>query len=166
MPVVRGRCGVKKCRIGVAWLAAVGLVMALTACGDDESNTTPTTIPTTTTTTTPPPTSITLIRGTELIPKPQLFIRDLVVEEPGRLDITVEYTHQENWILFWLTDRKCSRQMFDNDACSYLTKSIEGSSPRTGTVPSVEPGTYTFFIANDGPLDDYVTYSIELTPSN
>ena len=145
-------------------LAAVGLAISLAACGDDNSGTTPTTVPTTTTTTTQPPAGITLIRGNELIPKRGLFLRDLTVTQRGRLDITIEYTHPENGVLYWLTDRKCSRQWFENDGCDYLTKSLGGTSPRKGTLASVAPGTYTFFIANDGPLDDQVTYSIVLTP--
>ncbi len=148
----------------VSCLAAVGLVISLAACGDDNSATTPTTVPTTTTTTTQPPAGITLIQGNELIPKKGLFLRDLTVTQRGRLDITVEYTHAENWVLYWLTDRKCSRSWFENDGCDYLTKSLGGTSPRKGTVASVAPGTYTFFVNNDGPLDDQVKYSIVLTP--
>ena len=152
--------------LAVSWLAVVGLglVISLAACGDDDSGTTPTTLPTTTTTTTQPPAGVTLIRGSELIAKRQLFLRDLTVAQRGRLDITVEYTHPENWILYWLTDRKCSRVWFENDGCDYLTKSLGGASPRKGTLASVAPGTYTFIISNDGPVDDQVTYSIVLTP--
>ncbi len=155
----------RKCWTGVAgpWLVAVGLAISLGACGGDDSGTTPTT-PTTTPTTTQPPGGVTLIRGNELIPKKQLFIRDVIVAQRGSLEISVEYTHAENWVLFWLTDRRCSRQMFDNDSCNYLTKSLGGTSPRRATVAPVEPGTYTFFVANDGPQDDQVKYSIELRP--
>ena len=149
---------------GVAWLVAVALLGALAACGSDSSGTTPTTVPTTTTTTTQPAAAITIISGNELIPNRQLFIRDAVVAQKGSIEITVEYTHPENSILFWLTDRKCSRGMFEDDSCNYLTKSLGGRSPRTVTVPSVAPGTYTFFVSNDGPLDDQVKYSIELRP--
>jgi hypothetical protein len=152
----------KQCIVALSWLAAVGLV-ALAACSD-KSSTTPTTLPTTTTTTTQPPAGVPLIHGSELIPKKELFIRDVVVGQQGTIDITVEYTHPENSILFWLTDRKCSRQMFDNDACNYLTKSTSGQSPRKARASSVAPGTYTFFVANDGPLDDQVKYSLELRP--
>lgn len=155
----------KCCRSAGPWLAAAGLVIALAACGDDDPSTTPTTTPTPSTSpTAQPPAGVTLISGNELIPKRQLFIRDLTVAQQGRVEITVEYTHAENWVLFWLTDRKCSRQMFDNDACTYLTKSIEGTSPRRATVASVAPGTYTFFVANDGPQDDQVRYSVVLKP--
>jgi hypothetical protein len=154
----------KRWTVAGPWLVAAGLLLAFAACGDD-SSTTPNTVPTTTTTTTTqPPAAITLIRGNELILKKQLFIRDVIVGQQGTIDITVEYTKPENSILFWLTDRKCSRQMFDNDACNYLTKSLGGVSPRKATVSSVAPGTYTFFVSNDGPQDDQVTYLLELRP--
>ncbi len=145
------------------WLAAP-LVLVLAACGDDNTNTTPTTLPPTTTTTTTLPPTVTLIRGNELIPKRQLFMRDLTLTQKGTIEITVQYTHAENAILFWLTDRKCSRQMFDNDACDYLTKSTSGTTPRTARAAGVAPGTYTFFVSNDGPLDDQVQYDLELAP--
>jgi hypothetical protein len=156
---------VKKQWIGVALsgLAALGLAITIAACSD-KSSTTPTTLPPTTTTTTQPPAGVTLIQGSELIPKKQLFIRDVVVGQQGTIDITVEYTHADNSILFWLTDRKCSRQMFDNDACDYLAKSTSGASPRKATASSVAAGTYTFFVSNDGPQDDQVKYHLELRP--
>jgi hypothetical protein len=155
---------VRKCWIGGPSLAAVGLVIALAACGDDGPATTPTTTPPATTPPTTLPAGITLIQGNELIPKRQLFIRDVKVEQAGRLEINVEYTFADNWILFWLTDRRCSRQIFEHDSCNYLTKSVAGASPRTATVTSVKVGTYTFFVANDGPHDEQVKYRITLTP--
>jgi hypothetical protein len=139
-------------------------VIVLAACGDDGPSTTPTTTPPATTPPTTLPAGTTLIQGNELILKRQLFIRDVKVEQVGRLDITIEYTLADSQILFWLTDRKCSRQMFDNDSCNYLTKSLGGPTPRRATVPLVKLGTYTFFVANDGPHDEQVRYRIVLTP--
>jgi hypothetical protein len=151
------------CVLGLR-LAAVGLVITLAACGGNSPSTTPTTTPATTTTTTQPPAGITLSQGNELIPNRQLFLGDVKVEQVGRLDITIEYTFADSQILFWLTDRKCTRQWFENDECDYLTKSLGGPTPRTVTVPSVKVGTYTFFVSNDGPHDEQVKYRIVLTP--
>jgi hypothetical protein len=155
---------VRKCWIGGPSLAAVGLVIALAACGDDGPATTPTTTPPATTPPTTLPAGITLIQGNELIPQRQMFIRDVKVEKEGRLDITFEYGFADSWILMWLTDRRCSRQMFESDSCNYLTKSVAGKSPRTATVSSVKVGTYTLFVANEGPHDEQVKYRAVLTP--
>ena len=147
-------------------VVALAMTLALVACGDDGTSTTPSTTPTTTTTTTTtlPPSTILIQGRDQLIQNRQLFIRDVDVPKQGRIDITVAYTYDDSEILFWLTDRKCSRQMFDNDACNYLTKSLSGPNPRTATASPVEPGTYTFFVSNDGPHDEQVTYRLELTP--
>jgi hypothetical protein len=149
----------------VPWpaLLAVGLSFALVGCGDDASSTTPTTMPPTTTTTTLPA-GTTLLQGNELIPARQLFLRDVTVASPGRLDLTIEYDFADSQILFWLTDRRCSRQLFDMDSCNYLTKSLGGASPRTASVSPVAPGTYTLIIANDGPHDEQVRYRVVLVP--
>ncbi len=150
---------------GGPWLRLVGLglLVALAACGDDNKSTTPTTTPPTV-----PPTTLpagtTVIQGTELVPARQLFISDFVTDRAGRVDVTISYAFADSDILVWVTDRKCSRQMFENDSCDYLGKSLEGSSPRTLSFPSVAAGTYTLFVHNNGVHDEQLTYKVVLTP--
>ncbi len=143
---------------------SLGLALVLATCGDDGGTTTPTP----TTPTTAPPTTLaasrTILEGNETIPARQLFYGDVVLDSAGRVDVTVSYTHPEDEVLIWLTDRKCSPQMFENDNCDYLTKSLEGSSPRTLTASSVAAGTYTLVIDNEGPQDEQIHYTVALRP--
>jgi hypothetical protein len=149
-------------RRALALSTLVTLTAVLTACSDSPTSNTPATAVTTTTTTLPPATVI--VQGTTLIPARQVFFTDVATTTTGRLTVTIDYGSSANQVLMWLTDRKCSFIMFDRDDCDYLVKSLEGSKPRVMTSPSVGPGTYTLFVANDGPGDDQVSYRVTLAP--
>jgi hypothetical protein len=144
-------------------LAAVVALGSLVACGDDNPATPPTT-PTTTTTTTTQPAAQVIISGAEFIPARQVFLKDLTTTKAGRIDVTIDYSPNTNSVPMWLTDRQCSFQMFDRDVCDFLVKSVEGTGQKTMFAANVPPGTYTLFVANDGPADANLTYSVTLTP--
>jgi hypothetical protein len=152
-------------RRALALSTLLALAAVLAACSDSPAPTSPppvTSVTTTTTTTLPPATVI--VQGTTLIPARQVFFTDVTTTSTGRITVTIDYGSSANQMLMWLTDRKCSFTMFDRDDCDYLVKSLEGSKPRVMTSPSVGPGTYTLFVANDGPGDDQVSYKVTLAP--
>jgi hypothetical protein len=148
------------------WLAPAlaCLLVGFGACSDDTptATTPPPATPTTTTTTQPPATV--LVQGSEPIPARQVWFIDVTVPRAGRVEVTVDYGSASNQILLWLTDRQCSFTLFDRDDCDYLVKSLEGPKPRTMSASNVQPGTYTLFVANDGPGDETITYRVTVTP--
>ena len=151
-------------------LAGVALALALfAACGDDASVTTPPTP--TPAPPTPAPTSpaTPIIAGERAFPAPHpgranLMSWDFTTPGAGNLEVTIDYLHDDSQVLVWVTNRQCNRWQFERDECFYLTKSIEGSRPRTLTASGVEAGTYSLFVANDGPHDEQVAYEVLLTP--
>jgi hypothetical protein len=143
---------------------AVAALAALAACGSDNDATTPTT-PTTTTTTTTQPAGQVIISGSELVPARQVFWKDLTTTKSGRIDVTIDYNPSINNVPMWLSDRQCSPQFFEQDRCDFLVKSVENIGQKTMFASNVPAGTYTFFVANDGPGDVTLTYSVTLTPS-
>jgi hypothetical protein len=144
--------------------AGVALVAVLSACGDDAVTPTPVPTPSATAPPTTLPPATLLAQETFKLDAFQVTKFDVEVPRPGRLDITVTYTFADSLVLLWLTDRVCSHLMFQRDVCDYLVKSLEGSTPRRMTVPSVAAGEYSLFIANDGPYDETMTFKVELTP--
>lgn len=144
-------------------LACTGLLLALAACGSDSTPTSSTQVTTTTTTTTLPAAAL-VVQGTTFIPPRQVFFVDVTTTTAGRIDVTIDYP-AGNSVPMWLTDRQCSFQMFDRDSCDYLVKSVEGTNQKTMFAAGVAPGTYTLFVANDGPGDASVAYAVTLTPS-
>jgi hypothetical protein len=91
---------------------------------------------------------------------------DFTTPVDGTIDVTVTYAFADSKILVWVTDRKCTKWQFERDECWYLTKSLEGSSPRKLTATGVKAGTYTLFVANDGPNHEEVSFLVVLTPAS
>jgi hypothetical protein len=145
-------------------LACAGALAILAACGSDSTPTSPTGSVSSTTTTTTQPAAALVVQGSTLIPARQVFFVDVTTTKAGRIDVTIDYP-AGNSVPMWLTDRPCSFQMFDRDACEFLVKSVEGTNQKTMSAASVQPGTYTLFVANDGPADGSVSYTVTLTPS-
>jgi hypothetical protein len=151
-----------------ARLAGVGLVLALlAACGDDGSVTTPTPTPPTPAPPTPPPATL-VLSGERALPAPRpgngrTVSWDFTIAESGTVDVTISYLHDDSKILAWVTDRQCTRWQFERDECDYLTKSLDGPRPRGLTASGVEAGTYSLFVANDGPHDEEIGCEVFLT---
>ena len=155
-------------------LAGAGLLLALFACGED---TTPTAVPTPVPPTpsaspTAPPPSL-LIQGEEPLLAPPnpiggttLVKWDFTTPAAGTVDVTIGYLYDTSKIHVWVTDRLCNKWQFERDECFYLAKSIEGPRPRTLSASAVKTGTYTLFVANDGPHDEVVTYKVTLLPGS
>ncbi len=166
MTIARSRLGLR--------LAGAGLLLALVACGED---TTPTAVPTPVPPTpspspTAPPPSL-LIQGEEALLAPPNPIGgttianwDFTTPTAGTVDVTITYLYDTSKIHVWVTDRQCNKWQFDRDECFYLTKSLEGPRPRTLTASGVKAGTYTLFVANDGPHDEVVDYKVTLLPGS
>jgi hypothetical protein len=89
---------------------------------------------------------------------------DVRTTSAGTVEVTVDYTSASNAILVWLTDRQCSPQLFQQDRCDYLAKSLEGGKPRVIRATNVPAGTYSVFVANDGPADEQVSWQVTLAP--
>ena len=48
----------------------------------------------------------------------------------------------------------------------YLAKSLEGPMPRVVSATNVAAGTYSVFIANDGPHDEQLTWKVTLATTS
>ena len=154
-------------------LAGVGLVLALTACGDSGGGVTspPTPAPPTPVPPTPTPAAL-ILQGQMGLPAPANPVGgtdqvgwDFTTPENGTIDVTISYLYADSRVLVWVTDRRCTKWQFERDDCDYLTKSLEGSSPRKLTATGVKAGMYSLFVANDGPHDEQIGYQVTLTPS-
>jgi hypothetical protein len=144
---------------------ALALAVGLVACGDDEDGA-PTT-PGVTATPTPAPTAspgAIVTSGSDRLPARQVLNFDIRTASAGTVEVTVDYTSAGNAILVWLTDRQCSPQLFQQDRCDYLAKSLEGGKPRVIRATNVAAGTYSVFVANDGPGDEQVSWQVTLAP--
>ena len=151
-------------------LAGVGLVLALFAsCGDDGSVTAPPTpAPPTPAPPTPSPSTL-LIHGEKALEAPpkgktRTGNWDFTTTEAGTVEVTISYLHDDSQILVWVTNRQCNKWQFERDECFYLTKSLAGARPRTLKAVGVAKGTYSLFVANDGPHDEQIGYEVRLTP--
>jgi hypothetical protein len=151
-------------------LAGVGLALALfAACGDDGSVTAPPTpAPPTPVPPTPVPSTV-LIRGEKALEAPPKGATrtgnwDFTATDAGAVEVTISYLHDDSQVLVWVTDRQCNKWQFERDECFYLTKSLDGPRPRELKVRHVEKGTYSLFVANDGPHDEQIGYEVRLTP--
>jgi hypothetical protein len=146
--------------------ACLALAVAPAGCGDKTTATTPTTpsaSPTPAPTT--PPAGSVVVQGTAPLAAQNVFLVDVRTTQDGRIDVSVDYTFSDSQVLLWLTDRQCNFNLFQADGCDYLVKSLAGPKPRTMSASGVKAGTYTLFIANDGPHDEQLTYSVSLASS-
>jgi hypothetical protein len=164
--VTNARTGVLRTR-----LLGVGLVLAVTACGDGASvTTTPIPAPPTPVPPTPTPAAL-VIQGQEAVEAPvarggtRVVKWDFTTPAAGTVDVTISYLYDDSQILVWVTDRLCNKWQFERDECSYLTKSLEGPRPRRLTATGAKAGGYSLFVANDGPNDEQIGYQVMLTPS-
>jgi hypothetical protein len=152
-------------------LAGAGLLLALFACGEDTSPTAvPTPVPPTPVPPTPPPPSL-VIQGEEAVTAPtgkggRVVKWDFTLPVSGTVEATISYQYDTSRILVWITDRACNPWQFQRDECFYLTKSLEGARPRTLTATGVKAGTYSLFVANDGPHDEVIGYKVTLRPGS
>jgi hypothetical protein len=145
----------------------LGLLFGLAACGSDgTAPTTPTPTPTPAPAPTPTPAAV-VVSGGDKLPNRQVLNFDLTTTASGTVAVTVSYTYADSQILVWLTDRQCSPQLFQSDSCSYLAKSLDGANPRVISATGVEAGTYSVFIANDGPHDpEQLTWKVTLAATS
>lgn len=155
-------------------LAGAGLLFALFACGDESPTTAPTPAPPTPSSGPPtlPPASL-VIEGQQVLPAPHnpnggtsLVKWDFTLPVSGTVEATIRYQYDTSKVLVWVTDRQCNKWQFERDECFYLTKSLEGPRPRVLTATGVRPGTYTLFVANDGPHDEVIGYKVTLLPGS
>jgi hypothetical protein len=149
----------------------VGLLLALVACGNDESITTPPTpAPPTPGPPTTPPASL-VIEGQQELAAPtgkgtRMAKWDFTTPVAGTVEVTIAYLYDDSQIGVWVTDRKCTLWQFERDECFYLTKAVEGARPRRLTATGVRAGTYSLFVSNDGPHDEQLGYRVELLPGS
>jgi len=145
---------------------AVALLATLGACGGDDQPSTSTPVPTPAPTPTPTSSAQVLVSGgTFTIKRNQLGISDFTTDRRGRVDVEIRYQDDDSDLLFWVTDRQCTRWQFERDECFYLVKSLAGPNPRRMTAASVPAGTYTLFAAIDTPrTEEEMTFEVYLTP--
>ena len=166
MTIVRSRLGTR--------LAGAGLLLALFACGEDTTPTAvPTPVPPTPSASPTAPSPSLIIQGEEALlapPNPMggttLVKWDFTTPTAGTVDVTIAYLYDTSKIHVWVTDRLCNKYQFERDECFYLTKSLDGPRPRTLTASGVNKGTYSLFVANDGPFDEVVGYKVTLLPAS
>lgn len=143
----------------------LGLGVALAACGSDSAPPTTPATPVPTPVPTPTP-AATLVQGSDKLPEKQVLSFDVTTTKAGTVEVTVDYSFADSQVLVWLTDRQCSPQLFNQDSCDYLAKSLSGAKPRVISASGVAAGTYSVFVANDGPHDEQVSWKVTLASTS
>lgn len=90
----------------------------------------------------------------------------LTVTQPGRLEVTVDWTFAQDDVDVYLVREACTFDQFVGQACQLLTFSESTTSkPEKLSVSSATAGSYTLFIGNLGPNDESLSWQVVLTPS-
>ena len=133
----------------------------LPGCGSDSNPVTTTT----TTTTLPPPTQQTVIQsGSGSLPVLNLALIPFVVSNPGRLDVTVDWTFASNDVDIYLVRGACTFDQFVNNGCNLVAFSESGTAkPERVSFSGATPGTFNLGIGNLGPADESVAFQVVLT---
>lgn len=71
------------------------------------------------------------------------------LSQEGKLDITVNWTHEDSWLSVYLGDTECDPGRLTNGSCPYLIES-ETKNPKPKVLESdlLSPDTYYLYIYN------------------
>ena len=74
---------------------------------------------------------------------------DLQAQQPGALDITVDWTHEESWMFVYFGARECTFNELASQTCPFLIASeTKDPKPRVLFTDRLEPATYYVTLYN------------------
>jgi hypothetical protein len=127
------------------WIAGLLMALWLPACGGSST-------PTTAATPAPTPTPCTqtiVLQVSGAVPASTLGRRAFSAATAGRLDVTVDWTFATSPIgVYLVTAGGCPIDLFNAQACTFLTRSETATKPRKISVPNVAAGNYELLVAN------------------
>ena len=138
-----------KSRVGmsVRLCAAGALVMALAGCGGDDSVRPPVVV------VTPEPVRAILVPSTSFSGfASEVWVSiELIVSQPGVLDITVDWTFPDTWMYVYLGNTNCTSAQLSGGSCPILISSAtKNPKPRVLVTGKLEAGTYYLVLYNVG----------------
>ena len=124
--------------------AVVALVLALSACGGDNTTRPPVVV------ITPAP-----VRGIIAQTSFQGFQSgiwvslELILKQKGSLDVTVDWSFPDTWMYVYLSKVNCTYEQLSHNGCPYFVKSeTKDPKPRVLYTDSLDPGTYYLVLYN------------------
>lgn len=142
-------------------LRAIGLGVLVASCGGG-GGTGPTVVPTPTPVPAPVPEILSQGNGTDICGPCGLWLY-FTARAPGRVVITVNYTHPDNTFYLWLGPGHCTYEQALANQCSWSSTSSTGPNPRTLS-QSVVAGEYTLVLDNRTDREERVSYQVVYTP--
>jgi hypothetical protein len=129
-------------RRGAPAVLALGLVAALLSCGDSAS-------PTVTTTPTPTPRYVLPGRSFSGFQTDSWASIEVVVNQRGALDITVDWTYPDTWMYVYFGRTDCGWAQLYRRTCPFMLSSeTKDPKPRILYTETLDPGTYYVFVYN------------------
>ncbi|MGD8896615.1 MAG: hypothetical protein PVJ73_11325 [Acidobacteriota bacterium] len=99
------------------------------------------------------------------VPARTLLHRDFSVPRPGRLDVTMDWTHPETRMGFYLAAANtCTLEEFNARSCDFVVEwGPSADKPLRISVPSFTQGNYRYLIANYSEEQESAVMRIELS---
>jgi len=135
------KSGASKC---VRRSAVVALVLALSACGGDNSTHPPVVV------ITPEPVRAILAQTSFQGFQSGIWVSlELILTQKGVLDVTVDWSTPSTWMYVYLSKVNCTYAQLSSETCPYFVKSeTKDPKPRVLYTDSLDPGTYYLVLYN------------------
>jgi len=144
---------------GLIVVVALGVV-GLGGCGGGTPST-----PTPSPTPVPPPQPSIIRSDTVEIEENFAYFFPFYAPERGKIEATVEYTHEDADVTVWIARDDCEPETFFAGGCERLVVSREGPNPRSVSAGVQPEGTYTLIVWNRGPHTETVSTRVYITVS-
>jgi len=140
----------------------VSVALALFGCGGGGVTAPPLPAPTPTPTPLPPPRVVS--QGSDSLGAGRLGRTVFNTTLGGRLDVTVDWTDEENDLDVFVAQGDCTFERLDAGQCPQAGSSEGTAKPEKLIVPNAPAGTYTLLIVNGGQGDESLSWQVVLTP--
>jgi hypothetical protein len=170
MPVNKlfhGSKAMSAARGALAVAAGLALVATLESCGGCDGNATGASCPS------PPPPTPTPVACIQsavytdsgAVPSSTLFFHDFPLVEPGRLDLTLDWTNAPSPMgLYLVPAGTCTLDEFNQRTCNFLVRSDPpGAKPRKVSAANLQAGNYRVLIANYGSANESAAVQLVLS---